>query len=70
MPQTTMAMTAGNNQAYSLTTWHGPANLKLMSCDTVKTKIIEFTLQDGPVDLQSAGFGLTAARTNGVTLRA
>ena len=45
-------------------------DLKLMSCATVKTTILEFTLQEGPVDLQPAGFGLTAARTDGVTLRA
>ena len=49
LPQTTQVMMAGNNQAYSLTTWNGPADLKLMSCDTVKTTIIKFTLQDGPV---------------------
>ena len=63
-------MTAGNNQASSLTTWHGPTDLKLISSDTVKTTIIKFTLQDGSVDLQPASFGLTAARTNGITLRA
>ena len=62
-------MTGGNNQAYYLTTWHGTANLKGMSCDEVKTDIIEITLQDGPIDLQPAAFGLTSARTDGIVLR-
>ena len=70
MPQTTEVLMAGNNQAYNLTTWNGPANLNLMSCDTVKTTIIKITLQEGPVDLQPAGCGLPSARTNGVTSRA
>ena len=70
LPQTTVALMAGNNQAYNLTTWHGPANPKLMSCDTFKTTIIEIALQEGPIDLQPAGFGSTSARANGVTLRA
>jgi hypothetical protein len=34
-----------------------------MSCDKVKTDILNLTLQDGPVDLQPAAFGLTSTRT-------
>ena len=30
LPQTTLEVTAGNNQAYNLTTWHGTTNLKGM----------------------------------------
>ena len=61
-------MLSGNNQAYNLTTWQGTANLKGMSCNEVKTDILDITLQDGPVDLQPAAFGLTAARTDGLVL--
>ena len=41
-----------------------------MSFDMVKTTILKITLQEGPVDLQPAGFELTSSLTNGVTLRA
>ena len=40
-----------------------------MSCDKVKTDILDFTLQDRPVDLQPAAFGLASARTDGIVLR-
>ena len=39
-----------------------------MSCDEVKTDILGITLQDGPVDLQPAAFGLTSACTEGTVL--
>ena len=70
MLQTTVAMAQGNNQAYNLTTWHGQHDLKLLSSDMVKTTIIKITLQERLIDLQSAGFGLTSACTDSVTLRA
>ena len=60
---------AGNNQAYNLTTWHGTVNLKGMPRDKVQRDILNIILQDGPVDLQPAAFGLTSARTNGIVLR-
>jgi hypothetical protein len=68
LPQSTKAMNTGNNQAYNLTTWQGPANLKSMSFDEVKTNILDITLQNGPVDLLPAAFGLTSARTEGTVL--
>ena len=40
-----------------------------MSCNKVKTDILDITLQGGPVDLQPAAFGLTYAHTNGIILR-
>ena len=58
-------MNTGTNQAYNLTTWQGAANLKGMSCDEVKTAILDITLQDRPVDLQPAAFRLTTACTTG-----
>ena len=61
-------MNTGTNQAYNLTTWQGMENLKGMSCDEVKTDILDITLQDRPVDLQPAAFGLTSAHTEGTVL--
>jgi hypothetical protein len=40
-----------------------------MSCNEVKTDILYITLQDGPLDLQPAAFGLTSACANGIVLR-
>ena len=69
LPQTTRAMTNGNNIAYSLMTYHGAANLKSLSSSDVKAQILNVTLQDGPVELQPASFRLTNARTDGGVLR-
>jgi len=41
--QTTRAVMSGNKQAYNLTTWQGTANLKEMSCNKVKTGILDIT---------------------------
>jgi len=68
LPQQTRALTTERNVAYNLTTWQGGANLKNMSCDNVKTYILDITLQDGPVDLHPAAFGLTSACTDGTVL--
>jgi len=57
LPQATKALNTGTNQAYNLTTWQGHANLKVLSCEIVKTDILDITLQDGPVDLQPAALG-------------
>jgi hypothetical protein len=68
LPQTTKALYTGTNQAYNLTAWQGHANLKVLSCEIVKTDILDITLQDRPVDLQPAAFGLTSACTKGTVL--
>jgi len=61
-------MNTGTNQAYNLTTWHGAANFNGTSFDDVRNTILNTTLQDGPVDLQPAAFGLTSAPTEGTVL--
>ena len=58
--QGTKAMNAGTGGSYNLTTWQGHKNLKVL--------ILEITLQDGPVELLPAAFGLTSARTKGNVL--
>ncbi len=68
LPQTTKAMNTGTSQSYNLTTWQGHENLKVLSCEVVQTDILDITLQDGPVDLQPAAFGLTSACTEGTVL--
>jgi hypothetical protein len=68
LPQQTKTMNPGQGNAYNLTTWQGGSNLKAMSNNDVKTYIIDITLQDGPVNLQAAAFGLTSARTDGTDL--
>jgi hypothetical protein len=70
LPQTTRAMTNGNNVAYNLMTFHGAADLCTLSPADVKTQILDATLQDGPEELQPASFGLTNTRTDGKLLHA
>ncbi len=69
LPHTTRAMTNGKNVAYNLMTFHGAVDLCTLSPADVKAQILDATLQDGPVELQPASFGLTNARTNGTALR-
>jgi hypothetical protein len=63
-------MVNGNNVAYNLMTFHGATDLQTLSPDDVKAQILDATLQDGPVELRPASFGLTNARTTGEALRA
>jgi hypothetical protein len=62
-------MTNCNNVAYNLMTFHGAADLCTLSPANVKAQILNATLQDGPVELQPASFGLTNAHTNGTVLQ-
>ena len=68
LPQATKAMNVGTGSSYNLTTWQGHENLAILSREIVRTNILEVTLQDGPVDLLPAAFGLTSARTEGTVL--
>jgi hypothetical protein len=47
-------MMDGNGNAYNLLTFHGPADIRTMSPAKVQAQLLDVTLQDGPVDLQSA----------------
>ncbi len=62
-------MTNGNGNAYNLMTFHGPDDLRTLSPADVKEQLLDKTLQDGPVELMLASFGLRTARTNGEALR-
>jgi hypothetical protein len=50
-------------------TFLGATDLCTLSPADVKAQILNATLQDGPVELQPASFGLTNARTNGTALQ-
>lgn len=69
LPQTTRQMMNGTGNAYTLTTFHGMANLCTLDSQAVQHKITNFTLQDGPVELQGASFGATSARTDSSAIR-
>ena len=64
LPQTTRQMTNGVGNAYNLTTFHGTSDLITLDAQGVQREITNFTLQDGPVELQAASFGATSARTD------
>ena len=53
---------AGN--AYRLTTFTGPADLRTLSVADVKRTILDATHQDAPYDLLEPVFNLTSCRTN------
>ncbi len=55
-------MQNGANQAYRLTTYLGPRDLRAIAADAFQRDILAITLQDGPVDLLSPTFNLTLAR--------
>ncbi len=69
LPQTSRAMTNGNNVPYNLVTYHGPDDLHTCTMHQVQTNILAQTLQDGPYDLQPASINLTTVRTDGIALR-
>ncbi len=55
---------------HNLTTFHGTADLRTLTEEEVRAEILDYTLQDGPVELQPASFGVTSARTDPLALRA
>ena len=63
-------MTNGAGAAYNLTIFHGTADLRTLTEEQVRAEILDFTLQDGPVELQPASFGDTSTQTDSLALRA
>ncbi len=68
--QTSKPMTNGAGAAYNLTIFHGTADLRTLTEEQVRAEILDFTLQDGPVELQPASFGDTSTQTDSLALRA
>ena len=69
LPQTTRQMTNGDGNTYNLTTFHGTLELCTLDAQGVQREITDFTLQDGPVELQAASFGATSAQTDSSAIR-
>jgi hypothetical protein len=69
LPQSTCQMTNGHGNAYNLTTFHGTANLRTLTQQKIQAKILDHTLQDGPVKLQPASFGATSAQTDSLAIQ-
>jgi hypothetical protein len=69
LPQSTCQMTNNRGSAYTLTTFLSTADLRTLTPQQIQAKILDHTLQDGPVKLQPASFGTTSARTNPLTIR-
>jgi len=69
LPQTTQQMTNGAGTVYNLTTFHGSSVLHTLDSHGVQREITNFTLQDGPTELQAASFGATSARTESSAIR-
>ena len=51
------------------TTFHDTADLCTLTEEEVCTEILDFTLQDGPVELQPASFGITSTQTDSLALK-
>ncbi len=69
LPQTTRQMTNGAGTVYNLTTFHGASELRTLDAQGVQREITDFTLQDGPVELQAASFGATSVLTESSAIR-
>jgi hypothetical protein len=54
-----MANEKGN--AYNLTMFDGTGDLHTLSLEQIQAKILNHTLQDGPVKVQAASFSATSA---------
>jgi hypothetical protein len=61
LPQTLVNMTNGAGAAYVLMTYHGPADITLMTAKQVLVDIINPCLQRGPISLSRANFNLQEA---------
>ena len=52
LPQTSKPMTNDAGAAYNLTTFHGTADLRTLTEEEVRAEILDYTFQDGLVELQ------------------
>jgi hypothetical protein len=69
LPQTSVQVQDGAGTAYNLLTFHGSADLCMMSPAAVQVQLFDVTFQDGPVDLQPSKFNLSSARTDSSKMR-
>ena len=64
LPQGTQAMTDETGAGYTLVTFLGNADLRLMMPDEIKREILDIVLQDGPVQLVPSDFNLPEVNMN------
>jgi hypothetical protein len=69
LPQSTHQMTNGHGNAYSLTTFHGTANLRTPTQQQIQAKILNHTFQNSPVELLPASFGVTSTQSDSLSVR-
>ena len=60
---------AHNHNAYSLATFMGTADLQTLDSNQIQAEILDYTLQDGPIELQATSFGATSAQTDLISIR-
>jgi hypothetical protein len=63
-PQETCAMVNSNNGDYTLVSYLGPDDLRLLTPPKVKAQILNLCHQDGPVLFQASNFNLALANTD------
>jgi hypothetical protein len=69
LPQQSANMTNGAGAAYVLMTYHGPANITMMTAQEVNDDIICLCLQRGPITLSGADFNLQEANIDSATVK-
>jgi hypothetical protein len=69
LPQMLVQVMNRQGTAYNLLTFHGSSNLCIFLADDFQTQILDFTFQDGPVDLQPLRFNLSTAQIDSTKLR-
>jgi hypothetical protein len=62
LTQHSVQLTNGLGNAYNLTTYQGPSDLRTLSPDEVKQTILNKTHQGGPFDLLKPAFNLTSCQ--------
>jgi len=70
LPQTMHQLFNGAGSTYNLMTFHGTADLRTLTSQKIQAEILDYSLQDGPVELQATSFGATSARTDSFAIRA
>ncbi len=64
LPQNTVPLIDGSNNAYNLTTFTGAADLRTLSPSKIQRDLLSETHQDGPFDLLQPAFSLTSCQTD------
>eukprot|EP00581_Thalassiosira_minuscula_P000504 CAMPEP_0183746802 /NCGR_PEP_ID=MMETSP0737-20130205/66943_1 /TAXON_ID=385413 /ORGANISM="Thalassiosira miniscula, Strain CCMP1093" /LENGTH=477 /DNA_ID=CAMNT_0025982507 /DNA_START=949 /DNA_END=2382 /DNA_ORIENTATION=- len=69
LPPDTETVNDKLDDAYNLTTFHGPTNLRLLDVTEVQTTILKVSLQTGPITLQPAKFNLQEEQIDETNIR-